>query len=151
RDIPLEQIVPFIDWSPFFLSWELKGKYPRIFEDPERGPRARALFDDARALLRRIVEGGRLSANAVYGFFPANSEDDDLVIFEDESRSKERMRLPTLRQQWERDGQKSFRSLSDYLAPRDSGIPDYIGAFAVTAGIGADELAVDFERDHDDY
>ncbi len=151
RSIPLAEIVPFIDWSPFFLSWELKGKYPRIFEDPERGPRARELFDDAQAILKQIVSEGRLQANAVYGFFPANSEGDDLVIYEDESRTSERMRLPTLRQQWERDGQISFRALADYLAPRDSGVRDYLGAFAVTAGIGADELAAEFEREHDDY
>jgi 5-methyltetrahydrofolate--homocysteine methyltransferase len=151
RSIPLEDVVPFIDWSPFFLSWELKGKYPRIFEDPERGPRARELFDDARDLLGRIVAGRRLAANAVYGFFPANSENDDLVVYEDESRTSERMRLPTLRQQWERDGQKSFRALADYVAPRESGLRDYLGAFAVTAGIGTEELVAEFEQDHDDY
>ncbi len=97
------------------------------------------------------MAGRRLTANAVYGFFPANSDDDDLVIYEDESRTGERMRLPTLRQQWERDGQKSFRALADYLAPRRTGIPDYVGAFAVTAGIGVDELVAEFDRDHDDY
>ena len=151
RSIPLEEIVPFIDWSPFFMAWELKGKYPRIFDDPERGARARELFDDARDLLGRIVAGRRLAANAVYGFFPASSENDDLIIYEDESRARERMRLPTLRQQWERDGQKSFRALADYVAPRDSGIRDYLGAFAVTAGIGTEELVAEFERDLDDY
>jgi 5-methyltetrahydrofolate--homocysteine methyltransferase len=151
RSIPLEEIVPFIDWSPFFMAWELKGKYPRIFEDPERGARARELFDDARELLGRMVAGRKVSANAVYGFFPANSDGDDMVIYEDESRTSERMRLPTLRQQWERDGQTSFRSLADYLAPRETGVPDYLGAFAVTAGIGVDELVAEFERDHDDY
>src|SRR5262249_31384360 len=106
RSIPLEEIVPFIDWSPFFLSWQLKGKYPRIFGDPERGARAKELFDDANDLLGKIVSGRRLTANAVYGFFPANSEGDDLVIYADESRITERMRMPTLRQQWERNGQK---------------------------------------------
>ena len=151
RSIPLEEIVPFIDWSPFFMSWELKGKYPRIFEDPDLGPRARELFDDAQALLRRIVAGKRVTANAVYGFFPANTERDDIVIFTDESRSSERMRFPTLRQQWERDGQTSFRSLADYVAPVETGIPDYLGAFAVTAGLGLETLVEEFERDHDDY
>ena len=150
-DIPLEQIVPFIDWSPFFLAWELKGKYPRIFNDPELGPRRKELFDDARELLGRIVAGKRLTANAVYGFYPANSDGDDIVLYEDESRQAERMRLPTLRQQWERDGQTSFRSLADYIAPRDSGIPDYLGAFAVTTGIGIESLVEQFEREHDDY
>ncbi len=151
RDIPLAEIVPFIDWSPFFLTWELKGKYPRIFNDPELGPRARELFDDAQSLLRQIVSGRRLTANAVYGFFPANAEGDDIVVYEDESRQTERMRLPMLRQQWERDGQTAFRSLADYLAPRQTGLPDYLGAFAVTAGLGLEAIVAEFEREHDDY
>jgi 5-methyltetrahydrofolate--homocysteine methyltransferase len=151
RDIPLEEIVPFIDWSPFFLSWELKGKYPRIFSDPELGPRARELFDDAKTLLSKIVTDRRLTANAVYGFFPANAEGDDIVVYSDESRRTESARFPTLRQQWERDGQTSFRALADYLAPRESGLADYLGAFAVTTGIGLESLVEQFERDHDDY
>jgi len=149
--IPLEQIVPFIDWSPFFLTWELKGKYPRILDDAQLGPRARELFDDAQGLLRKIVGEQRLTANAVYGFFPANTLGDDIVVYTDESRRSERMRFPALRQQWERDGQTSFRSLADYLAPRETGIADYLGAFAVTAGIGVESLVEQFERDHDDY
>jgi 5-methyltetrahydrofolate--homocysteine methyltransferase len=149
--VPLEQIVPYIDWSPFFMSWELKGKYPKIFEDPERGPRARELFDDARELLGRITSDRQLTAKAVYGFFPANSDGDDLVIYDDETRMAERLRLPTLRQQWERDGQTSFRSLADYIAPRGTGVPDYLGGFAVTAGHGVEELVAEFEADHDDY
>jgi 5-methyltetrahydrofolate--homocysteine methyltransferase len=149
--VPLEQSVPYIDWSPFFMSWELKGKYPKIFEDPERGPRARELFDDARELLGRITSDRQLTAKAVYGFFPANSDGDDLVIYEDETRMAERLRLPTLRQQWERDGQTSFRSLADYIAPRGTGVPDYLGGFAVTAGHGVEELVAEFEADHDDY
>ena len=99
--IPLEEIVPFVDWSPFFMSWELKGKYPKIFDDPKLGSRARELFDDAQKLLRQIVAEKRVTANAVYGFFPANTEGDDIVIYTDESRNTERMRFPTLRQQWE--------------------------------------------------
>jgi 5-methyltetrahydrofolate--homocysteine methyltransferase len=151
RAIPLEEIVPFIDWSPFFLAWELKGKHPRIFQDPEIGPRARELFEDAQGLLRRIVAERRLTANAVYGFFPANTEGDDIVVYTDESREVERMRFPTLRQQWERNGQTAFRSLADYLAPRDTAIADHLGAFAVTAGIGLESLVEQFECDHDDY
>ena len=151
RYIPLEQIVPFIDWSPFFQAWELKGKYPRIFNDTKEGTRARELFDDGQVLLRRIVAEKRLTANAVYGFFAANSDGDDIILYEDKSRQVERMRLPTLRQQWERDGQTSFRSLSDYIAPRDSGVDDYLGAFAVTTGIGIESLVEEFERDQDDY
>ncbi len=149
--VPLEEIVPYIDWSPFFLTWELKGKYPRIFEHPELGPRARELFDDARGLLRTIVAEKRVTANGVYGFFPANSEDDDIVIYTDSSGQAERMRFPALRQQWQRDGQTSFRSLADYVAPRASGLIDYVGAFAVTAGVGLETLVEQFERDHDDY
>jgi 5-methyltetrahydrofolate--homocysteine methyltransferase len=149
--VPLEEIVPYIDWSPFFLTWELKGKYPRIFDHPELGPRARELFDDAQRLLQTIVARKRLTANAVYGFFPANSEGDDLIVYADEKRQLERVRLPMLRQQWERDGQRSFRSLADYIAPRETGLADYLGAFAVTAGIGVESLVEEFERDHDDY
>jgi 5-methyltetrahydrofolate--homocysteine methyltransferase len=149
--IPLGEVVRFIDWSPFFLAWELKGKYPRILDDPTLGPRARELYDDARTLLGRIVEEKRLTCNAVYGFFPANADGDDIVIYTDESRRAERTRFPTLRQQWQRDGQTSFRSLADYLAPRDSGIADYLGAFAVTAGIGLESLVQEFEHQHDDY
>jgi 5-methyltetrahydrofolate--homocysteine methyltransferase len=151
RAIPLEQIVPYIDWSPFFQTWELKGKYPRIFEDPKLGARARELFEDAQKLLQAMVAGKRVTANAVYGFFPANAEGDDIVVYTDESRQTERTRFPTLRQQWERDGQLSFRSLADYVAPRASGIADYLGAFAVTAGLGLESLVQEFERDHDDY
>jgi 5-methyltetrahydrofolate--homocysteine methyltransferase len=151
RDIPLTEIVPFIDWSPFFLSWELKGKYPRIFSDPALGEKARELYDDAQKILKTIVADGRLKANAVYGFFPANSDGDDIVVYTDDTRTAEAARFPTLRQQWERDGQTSFRALADYLAPRDSGIADYVGAFAVTAGIGIEEIVAEYERDHDDY
>jgi 5-methyltetrahydrofolate--homocysteine methyltransferase len=151
RSVPLEEIVPYIDWSPFFLTWELKGKYPRIFEDPKLGARARELFDDARSLLQTIVERKQLTANAVYGFFPANSVGDDVVVYTDESRKTERMQFPALRQQWERDGQTSYRSLADYLAPRETGIADYVGAFAVTAGIGVESLVEQFDRAHDDY
>ncbi len=151
REIPLEEIARYIDWSPFFLSWELKGKYPRILDDRAIGPKARELFDDAQALLLRIVAEKRLIANAVYGFFPANADGDDIVIFTDPSRRTERTRFPCLRQQWERDGQTSFRSLADYVAPRETGIADHVGAFAVTTGIGLESLVEEFERDHDDY
>jgi 5-methyltetrahydrofolate--homocysteine methyltransferase len=151
RSIPLEEIASFIDWSPFFLTWELKGKYPRIFDDPERGGRARELFDDAQDLLHKIVAQQRLTARAVYGFFPANSVGDDVVVYTDLSRDTERMRFPALRQQWERVGQTSFRSLADYLAPRDTGIADYLGAFAVTTGFGLESLVAEFERENDDY
>ncbi len=150
RDFPLSEIVHYIDWSPFFMAWELSGKYPHILSDAKVGSEARKLFDDANRLLKRILADKALSANAVYGFWLANSSGDDIIIF-DESRQRELLRLPMLRQQWEREGQTSFRSLADYLAPLDSGRGDYLGAFAVTAGIGAEELAARFEAEHDPY
>ncbi len=151
RDFPLGEIVPYIDWSPFFMAWELSGKYPQILSDKTVGAEAKRLFGDAERLLKRIVAERLIHANAVYGFYPANSDGDDVVVFADETRTAERARFPMLRQQWEREGQTSFRSLADYLAPVESGRPDYLGAFAVTAGIGAEELAAKFEADHDDY
>jgi 5-methyltetrahydrofolate--homocysteine methyltransferase len=150
-DFPLADLVPYVDWSPFFMSWELSGKYPLIFDDPNVGPEARKLFDDANQLLGRIVREKLLRASAVYGFFPANAAGDDVVVYADESRTRERCRFPMLRQQWEREGQESFRSLADYLAPAASGRPDYLGAFAVTAGHGAAELVGQFKAAHDDY
>jgi 5-methyltetrahydrofolate--homocysteine methyltransferase len=151
RDFPLADIVPYIDWSPFFMAWELSGKYPHILSDAKVGSEARKLFDDAQRLLERILADKSLSANAVYGFWPANSSGDDLIVFADESRQRELLRLPMLRQQWEREGQTSFRSLADYLAPLDSGRADYLGAFAVTAGLGAEDLAARFEAEQDPY
>jgi 5-methyltetrahydrofolate--homocysteine methyltransferase len=147
-DIPLTDIVPYIDWSPFFMAWELRGKYPTIFEDREVGPVARELFADANKLLERIINEKLLTARAVFAFFPANAVGEDIVLFSDENRSEELARLHGLRQQWEREGQTSFRSLADYVAP--TGIPDYVGAFAVTAGHGTDELVRQFEAEHDD-
>jgi 5-methyltetrahydrofolate--homocysteine methyltransferase len=157
RDFPLAEIVPYIDWSPFFMAWELSGKYPAILKDPKVGAEASKLFADAQQLLDRIVRGDRhgerslLTAHGVYGFFPANSDGDDIVLYADDSRSQERLRLHALRQQWERVGQTSFRSLADYVAPRSSGVADYVGAFAVTAGHGAEELVKRFKAEHDDY
>ena len=151
RDYPLEEIAKYIDWSPFFMSWELKGKYPRIFDDPNCGAAARDLFDSAWQLLRQIIDQRSLSANGVYGFWPAASDGDDVVLFTDESRSSELTRFHFLRQQWERQGQEEFRSLADYVAPLDSGRRDYLGAFVVTAGIGTAELVKKFEAEHDDY
>jgi 5-methyltetrahydrofolate--homocysteine methyltransferase len=150
RDFSLAEIVPYIDWSPFFMAWELSGKYPGIFDDPTVGVEAKKLFDDAQRLLGQIVADKKLTAHGVYGFFPANTDGDDVVIYTDESRTQERLRLCMLRQQWEREGQKSFRSLADYIAPV-GGKADYIGAFAVTTGVGADELAAHFEAALDDY
>ncbi len=153
-DFPLEKLVPYIDWSPFFQTWELKGKYPKIFNDPVVGVEAKKLYDDARKLLDRIVAEKLLTAKGVYGFWPANSEDDDLLVLPPHPRSPgpKCIRLPMLRQQWERPGQADFRSLADYIAPFDSARHDHLGAFAVTTGIGCDELAKKFEVElHDDY
>ncbi len=150
-NLPLEKLVPLIDWSPFFLTWELKGKYPRIFDDPKVGSEVRKLYDDARRLLDEIVAKKLLTARGVYGFWPAVSVGDDVALFTDETRQHELATFHFLRQQWERKGQTEFFSLADFVAPEESGRYDYLGAFAVTAGLGCDELAKRFEKDHDDY
>ncbi|WP_437228912.1 methionine synthase [Planctomicrobium sp. SH661] len=151
RDFDIEKLVPYIDWSPFFMTWEMKGKYPRIFDDPQVGTEAKKLFDDAQAILRRCIDEKLLTAHAVYGFWPANSDGEDIIVWADESRAQELTRFPMLRQQWERVGQKDFRSLADYIAPLDSGRTDSIGAFAVTTGFGCDELAAEYSARHDEY
>ncbi|MDA1013144.1 MAG: methionine synthase [Planctomycetota bacterium] len=150
-DQSLAELRDYIDWSPFFMTWELRGKYPRILDDEVVGEQARILFRDANKLLDDISAAKSLSAKGVYGFWPANSDGDDVIVFTDESRNDELMRFPMLRQQWQRQGQAEFRSLADYVAPIDSGRADYVGAFAVTTGIGCDELAARFEARHDDY
>ncbi len=151
ENIPLDQLVPYIDWSPFFQAWQLKGKYPRIFDDPEVGTAARELFQHAQQLLDRLLAEQRLQASAVYGFWPASSENDDIILYKDDSRTTILTRFPMLRQQWERHGQNVFRCLADYIAPRETGRGDYIGAFALTAGIGTDQLCAEFDRANDDY
>ena len=148
-NLPLAELVPWIDWSPFFMSWQLIGKYPKILQDPVVGEEARRLFEDAQQELQQLVADSRLTAKAVYGLWPANSDGDDIVLWTDEQRTQELLRFPMLRQQWERVGQRDFRCLADYVAP--AGIPDYIGAFAVTAGHGCDELAKQIEAAGDDY
>ncbi len=151
RDISLGEIAEFIDWSPFFLTWELKAKYPQILDHERYGTEARKLFADAQAMLQSIIDDGSITANAVYGFWPANADGDDIVLFTDETRGEEITRLHTLRQQWERKGQGDLRALADYVAPCDSGRQDYVGAFAVTTGIGVEELAAAYEAKQDDY
>ncbi len=151
KDIPLEEIRPYIDWSPYFSTWELKGKYPKILEDEVVGEQARELFEEANRLLDEIIAKKLLTANAVYGFWPAASSGDDVILYTDETRKHELKRLHFLRQQWERRGQKDYRSLADYIAPVDSGREDYLGGFAVTAGIGAHELAMKYKEQLDDY
>ena len=136
KDLSLGEIVPYIDWGPFFHVWEMRGGYPRIFEDPEQGKEARKLFDEAQAMLKLIVDEKWLRAEAVYGFFPANSEGDDLIVFEDDARKKERMRFHTLRQQQKKRRKNTpYCALSDFVAPVSTGFKDYLGGFAVTCGI----------------
>jgi 5-methyltetrahydrofolate--homocysteine methyltransferase len=150
-DVPLADLVPYIDWTFFFSAWELKGRFPGILDHPEYGAAARELYEHARTLLDRIVREALLTARGVYGFWPANSEGDDIVVYADDSRRSELLRFPMLRQQEIIADAKPNRSLADFIAPRESGVPDYIGMFAVTAGIGAEELARRFEQEHDDY
>ncbi len=151
EDFPLEQIAPYIDWTPFFNTWELAGSYPKILKDEIVGEQATKLFEDAKELLAQIIKDKSLRARAVYGFFPANSVGDDIELYTDETRTKVLTTLCTLRQQQEKRTGQFNQALSDFIAPKDSGKPDYIGAFAVTAGIGVDELVAKFKADHDDY
>jgi 5-methyltetrahydrofolate--homocysteine methyltransferase len=149
--VPLEEILPYIDWTPFFHVWELRGVYPRIFEQPEVGARARELFDDAKKLLDRIVGEGLLVARAVMGFFPAVSIGDDIEVYADESRTAACATFYTLRQQIEKPDGEPNLALADFIAPYDTGRADYLGAFAVTAGINMEPLVEKFEKEHDDY
>jgi 5-methyltetrahydrofolate--homocysteine methyltransferase len=151
ESVSLDRLVPFIDWIPFFHTWELRGRYPGIFNDPTVGPKAKELFDDAQNLLKEIVAQKLLTARGVYGFYPANSVGDDIALYGDESRAHVLTTFHTLRQQMVKpDGQYNF-ALADYVAPKSTGLKDYLGAFAVTAGIGVDALCARFEKDHDDY
>ncbi len=150
-DQSLIELIPYIDWSPFFHTWELRGRYPTIFDDPTVGPKAKELYDDARRLLDEIVQQRQLKAKAVYGFFPAASLGDDIELYRDSSRKTVLTTIHHLRQQSEKPTGQPNLSLADYVAPKDSGREDYTGAFAVTAGIGVDELCKRFDKDHDDY
>ena len=151
--MPLDEAPrPYIDWSPFFLTWELKGKYPRIFDDPNVGEAARKLFDDANALLDRIIDEKLLTARGVYGFWPAASDGDDIVVYADESRSKETVPLPRAAAAMGAQRAGDVLLAGRLHRPgRLAAAQDYLGAFAVTAGIGCDELAAKFDGDHDDY
>ncbi|MEQ9322015.1 MAG: methionine synthase [Polyangiaceae bacterium] len=151
EDFDLEQVRRYIDWTFFFTTWELKGKYPQILESPTYGEAARELYEHGNELLDEIITKGWLKANAVYGFWPAASENNDVVLFEDVDRKNELARFPMLRQQHQKGRDAPCRSLADFVAPRDGALVDYVGAFAVTAGIGADEIAARFERNQDDY
>jgi 5-methyltetrahydrofolate--homocysteine methyltransferase len=151
KDFPLQELVPFIDWSPFFHTWEIRGHYPDLLHDPARGPAARELFANAQELLNEIAAKKLFIAHGVYGFFPANSDGDDIVLFTDVTRAQEVARLHTLRQQKNDQRGKPRLALADYIAPLQSGHVDYLGAFAVTAGHGTQELAMRFDKEHDQY
>jgi 5-methyltetrahydrofolate--homocysteine methyltransferase len=166
ENYPLEELVPYIDWTPFFHTWELRGSYPKIFDDKFVGVEAKKLFDDARVLLKRIVDEKLFTAKAVFGFWPANSVGDDIVLeveseqLKVESQQAEQTNqlnpnnqiiIHTLRQQAEKAKGEPYYALSDFIAPKETGIQDYFGGFAVTTGHGCEELAKEFEKDHDDY
>ncbi len=151
HDYPLEELVKRIDWTPFFRSWELAGKFPKILEDKIVGEAATKIYADARAMLEQIVKQKWLTAKAVIGFFPANSSGDDLVLYQNEARTDEKIRLHHLRQQTDRKNAKTSYCLSDFIAPVETQLNDHLGAFAVTAGIGIDKYIEGFEKDHDDY
>ena len=150
-NFPLATLREYIDWSPFFHTWELKGMYPRILDDEKYGAQARQIFTEANALLDKIIAERLLTARAVYAFFPANAAGDDVELYTDASRSLLLGRFHFLRQQSERKGGDPFRSLSDFIAPASTGLADHIGAFAVTSGIGLDQLRDSFRAQHDDY
>jgi 5-methyltetrahydrofolate--homocysteine methyltransferase len=148
---PLEELVPRIDWTPFFAAWELRGSWPAILDDPERGAAAEALYDDARELLDRIVEGRLLRARGVVGLWPANSAGDDIELYADDRRDRVLGVIHTLRQQMVKPPGRPNLALADFTAPRESGVQDYVGAFVVTTGHGLDDLVAGFEAAHDDY
>jgi 5-methyltetrahydrofolate--homocysteine methyltransferase len=151
EDFPLVEIAEYIDWTFFFTAWGLKGRFPQLLDHPTQGTAARELHQAACQLLGRVIDQKLLRASAVYGFWPAMSEQDDIVLFDDERYEHEIMRCCMLRQQRSPGGGETCLSLSDFVAPRESGIGDYVGGFAVTAGLGADAAAHAFEEDLDDY
>jgi 5-methyltetrahydrofolate--homocysteine methyltransferase len=151
-DYPLEDLIEHIDWTPFFSTWELSGRYPEILADATKGEAARALFDDAQAMLRRVLDERLLQADAVVGFWPAGSTpNDDIVVWADDARDDEIVRIHTLRQQAAKKPGRPDVALADFIAPIDTGVADYIGGFAVTTGRGLDEVKEQFEAAHDDY
>ncbi|ATB26593.1 methionine synthase [Melittangium boletus DSM 14713] len=150
-DVPLSEVVPFIDWGPFFNAWELYGAFPRILEDATVGAEARRLYEDARVMLKRIVDEKRFTARAVLGFWPCNGVGDDVELYTDESRTKVLGHLRMLRQQAEKHEGQPHLCLADFVAPKESGRLDYCGGFVVTAGLGVEEFAESFRAKHDDY
>jgi 5-methyltetrahydrofolate--homocysteine methyltransferase len=150
-NFPLATLRDFIDWTPFFHTWELKGVYPRILDDERQGAQARQIFGEANALLDTIIEENLITARGVYGLFPASAVGDDIELYTDQARTNVLGRFHFLRQQSDREGSEPCRSLSDFIAPREIGLPDHIGGFAVTSGIGLKELVEQFKARHDDY
>jgi 5-methyltetrahydrofolate--homocysteine methyltransferase len=150
-DYPLSKLVDYIDWTPFFTTWEFKGKYPQILEHPEMGTEAQKLFADGKSLLQKIVKEKKLCARAVVGIFPANGVGEGTEIYADEERTEVIGMLHHLRQQTEQPFTRPNLSLGDFIAPKTTSLPDYIGAFAITTGIGVPELCAEFEQNHDDY
>ena len=150
-DFDLDEISQYIDWTYFFSSWGLKGRYPNILQSDQYGEAARELFDNGKLLLQRIIDEKRFTANAVFGIWPANSDGDDVVLYPSEERTSELVRFNMLRQQRPRKGEGGHACLADFIAPKSTGVKDYMGAFAVTTGIGAEEFAEAFESEHDDY
>jgi 5-methyltetrahydrofolate--homocysteine methyltransferase len=150
-EVPLGELARFIDWTFFFTAWELRGRFPAILDDPERGAAARSLYADATRLLDRIVAERSLTAQGVYGIWPAHQDGDDIVLYADAARARELTRFPMLRQQGVMADDKPNRSLADFVAPRESGLAEHVGAFAVTAGLGAEELVARYEAERDDY
>jgi 5-methyltetrahydrofolate--homocysteine methyltransferase len=151
KNYPLDKLVPFVDWGPFFQTWDLAGKYPDILEDPVVGEAARNVHREGLAMLDRIVKGRWLTANAVLGLWPANSIGDDIEIYSDETRAHVLMTWHNLRQQNRKPSGNPNQCLADFVAPKDSGVPDYLGAFAVTTGLGIEAKLKEFEAKHDDY
>jgi 5-methyltetrahydrofolate--homocysteine methyltransferase len=150
-DIPLDELIPYIDWTFFFHAWQLKGRYPKILDDPEKGEEARKLFKDARDMLDKIRKEKWLRARAVVGLFPANATGDDIELYEDEGREQVLTTFHNLRKQGKQPAGKYNECLADFIAPKDSGKADWLGAFACTAGEGIDDKIAGFEKDHDDY
>ena len=151
-DFPLATLREFIDWSPFFHTWGLKGIYPRILDHEKQGAQARQIFNEANALLDTIIEKNLITARGVYGLFPANAVGDDVELYTDDANAAEVLeQFHFLRQQANKEGSEPCRSLADFIAPKETGLPDHIGAFAVTSGIGLKELCDQFRAENDDY
>jgi 5-methyltetrahydrofolate--homocysteine methyltransferase len=148
---PLEELRRYIDWQPFFNAWEMKGKFPDILNSPTHGEAAKKLWEDAQVMLEQAIEHGWLRANAVIGLFPANAVGDDIEVYTDETRTEVLTTLCNLRQQGEHRQGVPNRSLGDFVAPKETGLADYVGGFAVTAGLGAQEKIMEFKAELDDY